>query len=228
MKQFLLPLLGFAAGIFMMACGMAVSQDPVRTSKRPKPAPVGEREITIITPSLPAPNASQETGWDSSGAVSWLAQADNKYFLSTSNPQEFYVYLQVRGLETFQEKKRVPLNISLVLDRSGSMRGDKIAFARKAAAFVVEQLGQEDVLSIVNYDDRVEITSPSAPVKNKEALIKKILALQDRGSTNLTGGMLEGYTQVINTKKDGYVNRVLLMTDGLANMGITDPEQIKR
>jgi Ca-activated chloride channel family protein len=228
MKQFLLPLLVITACSFIMACGIAVSQDPDRASKRSAPTPPVEKDITTITSSMQEPVSSPATGWDSSGAVSWLAQASNKYYLSTSAPQEFYVYLQVRGHETTQEKKRVPLNISLVLDRSGSMRGDKIAYARKAAAFVVEQLGEEDVLSIVNYDDRVEVTSPSAPVKNKEALIKKILALQDRGSTNLTGGMLEGYTQVKSTQKDGYVNRVLLMTDGLANMGITDPEQIKK
>ncbi len=50
----------------------------------------------------------------------------------------------------------------------------------------------------------------------------------DRGSTNLSGGMLEGYTQVKSTKKEGYVNRVLLLTDGLANAGITEPEDYEK
>ena len=108
------------------------------------------------------------------------------------------------------------------------MQGAKIGYAKKAAAFVIDQLNNDDIVSVVNYDDRVEITSPSQPVKNKDILKKKIDELSDRGATNLTGGMLEGYAQAESTKKDGYVNRVLLLTDGLANAGITDPAQIKK
>jgi Ca-activated chloride channel family protein len=89
-------------------------------------------------------------------------------------------------------------------------------------------LKEDDILSIVNYDDKIEVTSPSEPVKNKEVLRKKVNALFDRGSTNLTGGMMEGFEQVKSTKREGYVNRVLLLTDGLANVGITDPQEMKR
>ena len=172
-------------------------------------------------------NAGSAPG-DSIGSVSWLARPGNFLFLNDPSSTDFYLYINVRGNEIASDHKRVPLNISLVLDRSGSMSGNKIAYAKKAAGFVIEQLSNTDIVSIVNYDDRVEITSPSEPIKNKELIKKKINELFDRGSTNLTGGMLEGYTQVKSTRKDGYVNRVLLLTDGLANQGITDPAQMKR
>ena len=165
---------------------------------------------------------------DSLGAVSWLARPGNILFMNDPSSTDFYLYINVRGNEIASDQKRVPLNISLVLDRSGSMSGNKIAYAKKAAGFVIEQLSNEDIVSIVNYDDKVEITIPSEPVKNKELIKKKIDELFDRGTTNLTGGMLEGYTQVKSTRKEGYVNRVLLLTDGLANQGITDPAQMKK
>ncbi|HEY0608555.1 MAG TPA: VWA domain-containing protein, partial [Chitinophaga sp.] len=106
--------------------------------------------------------------------------------------------------------------------------GDKIAYAKRAAKFLVDQLSKDDYLSIVNYDDQVEVTSPSQPVKNKEALKQALDRIGDRGATNLSGGMLEGFSQVKTTRKDGYVNRVLLLTDGLANQGIVDPAALKR
>jgi Ca-activated chloride channel family protein len=198
------PLAGtLLLSFFHLNCGQSVSQTPSNEGK-------------------PLPSVSL----DSTGAVSWSATAGNKYF--SKNTNEFYVYISLKGNEVAQKVKRVPLNISIVLDRSGSMSGDKIAYARRAANFVIDQLKEDDILSIVNYDDKIEVTSPSEPVKNKEVLRKKVNALFDRGSTNLTGGMMEGFEQVKSTKREGYVNRVLLLTDGLANVGITDPQEMKR
>jgi Ca-activated chloride channel homolog len=165
---------------------------------------------------------------DSSGMLSWSCRPGNIYYIPSEIPGEHYLYFTIKGNEPATAQKRPPLNISLVLDRSGSMAGDKIEYAKRAAEFVVEQLSAEDMLSIVNYDDHIEVTSASGYVKNKEALKRKIEQLHDRGATNLTGGMLEGYLQTASTKKKGYVNRVLLLTDGLANTGVTEPSEIRR
>jgi len=161
-------------------------------------------------------------------ALGMEAFGENAYILKGSNSHEFYLYVSTQGAEIPTNNKRAPLNISLVLDRSGSMSGEKMTYVKKAADFVVDQLGAEDQLSIVNYDDAVEVSSASQKVKNKQQLHAAVSAIFDRGSTNLSGGMLEGYTQVKSTKKDGYVNRVLLLSDGLANIGITDPNQIQK
>lgn len=161
-------------------------------------------------------------------ALSWHIEAGNPFYSPELPGGDFYFYISIKGGPASASHKRLPLNISLVLDRSGSMAGDKMKYARKAAEFVINQLGEEDYVSIVNYDDRVGVSSASAPVRNKELLRQKIRELQERGSTNLTGGMLEGYQQVKSTLREGYVHRVLLLTDGLANQGITDPIQIQR
>jgi Ca-activated chloride channel family protein len=160
-------------------------------------------------------------------ALSLEAFPQSDYIKADAPGKEFYLYVSLKGTEIQTDKKRPPLNISLVLDRSGSMGGDKILYAKKAVDFVIDQLDPTDVLSIVNYDDVVEISSASMPVKNKESLHDKVSRIDSRGSTNLTGGMLEGYKQVESTKKDGFVNRVLLLSDGLANVGITEPSQIQ-
>jgi Ca-activated chloride channel homolog len=171
---------------------------------------------------LLAASAVQAQGTPS---VSWNVSPDNPFYLK-NDPGNLFLYVDLKGQELLNQKKRAPLNISIVIDRSGSMSGDKIKYARQAAMFVVDQLGSDDYVSVVQYDNSVEVVSASATVQNKEILKSKIEKIFDRGSTNMTGGMLKGYDEVLSTKKEGYVNRVLLMTDGLANVGITDSAQI--
>jgi Ca-activated chloride channel family protein len=155
-------------------------------------------------------------------------QTENRYWLSDGPKQEFYVYFELSGAKiTAEEKKRVPLNISLVLDRSGSMAGDKIAFVKKAAQFVIDNLADGDFLSVVQYDNQIDVVCPSARVQDKTELKRAVEEITSRGMTNLSGGMLSGYEQVSSTKQDKFVNRVLLLSDGLANQGITQPEQLQ-
>lgn len=164
---------------------------------------------------------------DDKKVVEWYVKPGNSWVYQNSSGDS-YLYVNIKSGEGTTTKPRVPLNISLVLDRSGSMEGDKIRYARQAAKFLIDQLNSTDYLSIVNYDDQVEVSSASQLVKNKEALKSVIDKISDRGATNLSGGMLEGYSQAKATRKEGYVNRVLLLTDGLANQGITDPQALKK
>ncbi|MCL6613465.1 MAG: VWA domain-containing protein [Firmicutes bacterium] len=119
-------------------------------------------------------------------------------------------------------KGRLPLNLGLVLDRSGSMEGDPLAYVKMAACRIVEQMGAGDRFSLVIFDHEVEVVCPARAVAEKDALKAAIAGIQARGSTNLSGGLLRGYQEVKSGAKSGQVNRILLLTDGCANQGITD------
>jgi Ca-activated chloride channel family protein len=129
------------------------------------------------------------------------------------------------------KKEDVPrrkLNLSLVLDRSGSMGGTPLRQAIKAAQEVVGEMSDQDLLSVVIYDDDVETIVPHANVKDKKAIQQRIGNVRAGGCTNLAGGWLEGIKNVKAHAKPDEVNRVLLLTDGQANMGITDPAVLKK
>ena len=117
---------------------------------------------------------------------------------------------------------RSPLNLSIVLDRSGSMTGGKLAAAKEAAALLVRRLSPRDVVSVVAYDTQVVDVAPPAAGDAQAGLTRRIDAIETGGSTNLSGGWLRGREFAAAGKRDGTVSRVLLLTDGLANCGITD------
>ncbi|NET47968.1 MAG: HDIG domain-containing protein [Merismopedia sp. SIO2A8] len=118
---------------------------------------------------------------------------------------------------------RRDLNLSLVIDRSGSMAGDPLHHALKAAESVVDQLDPSDTLSVVVYDDSVDTPVVPGPVENKSALKHSIQRIRAGGITNLSGGWLKGCEYVKSGMNPQKINRVLLLTDGRANMGIRDP-----
>lgn len=123
-------------------------------------------------------------------------------------------------------KGRPDLNLSLVLDRSGSMEGEKMMRAREAAMFCVDQMLPSDRLSVVTFDDRIDVLFPSEPVTNKQSMKDLIARVTARGSTALHEAWVRGGLTVSERMLDQGINRVVLITDGLANVGITNTDEI--
>ena len=126
------------------------------------------------------------------------------------------------------KNERLPMNVALVIDRSGSMLGDKMEQTRAAAAAFVRQLGDNDTFSIISYSDdvRVDVPSRRANAAARQVAFAVIEAMSAAGSTNLSGGLVRGQEEVERAFAQGQVNRVILMSDGLANRGITDTKAI--
>jgi Ca-activated chloride channel family protein len=139
-----------------------------------------------------------------------------------------FLQLWVQAREIAPSCRR-PVNCAVVIDRSGSMGMEgKIENARSAVCALIDELRPDDVLSIVIYDDVVEVLRPAGRVGDKTLLRRLVDEIVPRGWTNLGGGMVEGFRQSERYLREGYVNRVVLVSDGLANRGITDPGELDR
>ncbi|OLV19664.1 vWA domain-containing protein [Deinococcus marmoris] len=125
-----------------------------------------------------------------------------------------------------QTGPRPPLNLALVIDRSGSMSGRPLAMARKAAQIGIHKLEAQDRISVVTFDDEVEVLIPSQPVHDKDALCRLIEGITEGGSTALHAGWLDGAGQVAQHLDPQALNRVLLLSDGHANSGKIHVHQI--
>ncbi|MCX6634592.1 MAG: VWA domain-containing protein [Acidobacteria bacterium] len=120
--------------------------------------------------------------------------------------------------------RRAPINVALVLDRSGSMGGPPLAAAKEAAIRFARFLGPDDRLTVVTFDDHVRTIFGPAPAGD-DAAAEAIAAVHEGGSTNLSGGWLKGRAHVEEGLVEG-VNRVVLLTDGMANAGIVEPSNL--
>lgn len=142
--------------------------------------------------------------------------------LTVERPQKLYLMARFEAGEGPNDALRRPLNLSLVIDRSGSMAGDKIDYTKQAAQFLVQHLGANDVFSIVLYNDKIETLLAPERVSNKDTIIQLLERMRVRGTTNLSGGWLEACQHVAAHLSPQALNRVILMSDGLANRGVTD------
>ena len=146
--------------------------------------------------------------------------------ISTARERRLYVLARIQGSSATQNQNRPALNLSVVLDRSGSMAGDKLDYVKRAAQFLVQHLSASDWFSLVTYETNVSVDLPPSKVIYKDQINQAINRVKSGNSTNLSGGWLQGCSLVEANQAEGQINRVLLLTDGLANVGVTEPERL--
>lgn len=121
---------------------------------------------------------------------------------------------------------RPAMAVAIVIDRSGSMAGEKIRTAREAAKQFVARLGDEDEVALITYSTDYAVDLPMTAIKGQRERIDRIIDdVLDGGGTDIGGGLQAGLT-ALRGAREGTVKRLLLVSDGNANQGITDPAEL--
>ncbi|PCK03872.1 MAG: hypothetical protein COA42_19730, partial [Alteromonadaceae bacterium] len=130
---------------------------------------------------------------------------------------------------TLADHERKPANIVLVADISGSMAGDqKLDLLKQAFVTLISQLNKHDRIALVTYSDNARIAIKPTQVRDKRKIYADIRALKTEGSTNAAAGIQLAYKVAADMYEPGFINRVVLTSDGMANVGTKDPQTIVR
>ena len=158
----------------------------------------------------------------SAGVIALSSGFDNNFYYTSKADRTGYLYIETRvNKRTNSGYNKIPLNLSIVIDRSGSMQTEKkMEHAKSAAKSIIDRLTAKDYISLVIYDAEVNIIHYATPALDKAMLKRKIDSVYYRGSTNLWGGTEAGFMEVKKNYNSRFINRVLLISDGQANAGL--------
>ena len=151
-----------------------------------------------------------------------------KQVLAANSGESLDILLRLRApAQEMEAGARTPLAVSLVIDRSGSMSGGKLTEAKRCALDLLSRLQDEDWVSVVIYDDTVEVLLETMSVRMAKALLPiRLEGIEPDGTTDLHGGWLKGAETLAPRAGHGMVSRVILLSDGQANRGLLSVESI--
>ena len=162
------------------------------------------------------------------GETLTLQLVPERGYIVKNSPQEVVIKIDLSAIADRTKVRRTPLNLAVVLDKSGSMTGAKIEKTKQAAMQLVDRLQPDDIFSLVIFSDEARVVVPAQHVGNKAALKEKIEAIEAGGSTALYAGVKMGADQLQEYLSSKRINRVILLSDGLANVGPSSTRELRR
>jgi Ca-activated chloride channel homolog len=154
----------------------------------------------------------------------------NRTLIRSGGNSRRYALVTFSAPDAGRASTRHPVNVAFILDRSGSMGGSKISLAKQALGQALRLLRPSDRFAVVFYDHMVDLVVPST-LATREAIenaIRQVEEIKARGNTDLGGGWLRGCEQIAQHLDQSQIGKCLLLTDGLANQGITDSNELER
>jgi Ca-activated chloride channel family protein len=140
-----------------------------------------------------------------------------------NQPQLVYILTELQPSQEMANV-RMPLNFALVLDRSGSMAGEKLRNMKEAVKHIIDQLEPNDIISLVTFETRTQLLAKAQPVHDKTVLKRLVDKIDDGGGTVMAPAIYEGIRQVSTYYTPDRISRIILLTDGEA----TDKEDDSR
>jgi Ca-activated chloride channel homolog len=213
--------LGLAAGLGLIALVVGL---PKVSSPPPPPEPARPPPTLVAEP--PAPMPAPPPPAEPKGSLTMQARLSHP--LIATGKSDVFATVDISAVAVPGDA-RAPVSMALVIDRSGSMNGAKLANAKAAAKQLVAQLRDGDRLAIVHYGSDVRmLPSLAATAENRAKMNRYISGIWDDGGTNIAAGLNGGFAQVSKTLSDFRVNRVLLISDGEPTEGITSSDALSR
>lgn len=139
-----------------------------------------------------------------------------------------FLRIGLTGFDLPSAKERLPVNVAIVIDKSGSMQGDSIKQARLAAIHAVDRLREDDIISVLAYDSSVTVVLPATKASDREMIKEKIRSIEASGNTALFAGVSKGAAEIRKFLDDKRANRVILLSDGRANVGPSSPQELEQ
>jgi len=217
-----LMILGFVGGVVVSAAPRRDARGA--TGGEPRPTVLASPKPVLSGPP-PGPLSAAKPG----DPVHMTLRLDRTAVLRGGDGQ-VYAELELSADQLAGTPVRAPTDFVVVIDRSGSMEGDKLAFAKQAAESLVERLLPDDRFALISYDDRAQrvIGLAHATPLESARFVREIRALSTGGSTNLSSGLDRAIDELSAKAAPGRMRRVLLLSDGLANQGDTTPHGLSR
>ncbi len=180
-------------------------------------------ESSPSPPPLPAGVSGNEGGISIDAALS-----RNKVLQGGQGEVSVALTINAENIVPAIEADMMPVDLVVVLDRSGSMNGQKLYDAGQAVIHLLNRLGPQDRLSVVTYSNNVEVLFPLVQVNStsRERLKARVQTITASGGTNLGSGLQNGIAALLAAAGDKRQRKVILISDGLANHGITSPMQL--